>query len=305
MSTQTFVGRSVAETDIIKDEQRTPVPLAKIAPSFLEPLSSLAHGNGQWILNPTFQVTRSFVGRSFTGTESVSGEPLFAWGIKHFPGTTIKEQEDLVRFIMSITVATEIRKGGIVFARVQNQAAAEMIDSRSNRTNDLPLASLVIIREYDTQKEKKWWTKTIDAIYETIYAIRFVITDGIPTILTDRKFKRQAKIITLVKDDATKAMKANHASIMPRNKHWYIATVGTDPDMHGTGQGSAIMQRIVQLADQANVDSYLEANGPNKRFYEKFGYVVQKSFVVKNLWNPEDGDSMTTYYMTRRCQQSG
>jgi GNAT superfamily N-acetyltransferase len=64
-------------------------------------------------------------------------------------------------------------------------------------------------------------------------------------------------------------MKANHASLMPH--------VGTEPDLQGTGQGSAMMKRIVQLADQANADCYLEANGlGNEKFYQKFGIFVPR-----------------------------
>jgi hypothetical protein len=48
--------------------QQTLVPLAKVAPSFLDA------SNSEWILNPSFHTTRSFVGRSFTGNDIVAGE---------------------------------------------------------------------------------------------------------------------------------------------------------------------------------------------------------------------------------------
>jgi GNAT superfamily N-acetyltransferase len=196
-------------------------------------------------------------------------------------------------------------RGVIVFARRPNQHSV-LPDANNNGTTHHPLTSLAIVREFHAQRESTLWTKIMDAIHDTIMAFRLVFTDGMPTIFTDPKFKESAQIAKQVGEEWVKNSKARHLSLMP-DRHWYVAIVGTEPDLQGTGLGSALMKRIIQMADQAHADCYLEANGPdNKRFYEKFGFHAQGSYELKNAWDPDNGDdTMTTYYMIRRCTKSG
>jgi ribosomal protein S18 acetylase RimI-like enzyme len=287
------------------DSSRTPaVPLAKIARSFLgDGTSSSSNNHDDWIMNPNFLATRTSVGRSFAGTATIAGEPLFDWMFQHFAGATYAQREDFVRFVMSYFVAETIRKGGIVFARCY-RAPPVVVDGTTTTTAALPLASVVMVREYDAQRETSLWTKIMDTIHETIMTIRLAVTDGFPSIFTDPKFKETGRIGNRVSDDFIKQWKASHVTLMP-HKHWYVAIVGTDPTYHRTGQSSMLLQRITQMADQAGVDCYLESNGPNNtKFYEKFGFKVHGSYEIPNLWDPNNknkGDTMTTYYMIRRC----
>jgi ribosomal protein S18 acetylase RimI-like enzyme len=283
------------------DSTRTPFPLAKVAPSFLDDAVSSSN-NDEWmfLMNPTYLATRTLVGRSFAGTATIAGEPLFGWMLQHFSGATVAQREDFVRFIMSHVVAETMRKGGIVFAR--SRAPVVVVGT----TTAHPLASVVMVREYDTQRETSFWTKAMDAIHETLMTIRLAVTDGFPTIFTDRKFKQPSQISKRVADDFTKQWNARHVSLMP-HKHWYVAIVGTDPDNHRTGQSSSLLQRITQMADRAGADCYLECNGlDNKKFYEKFGFRAHGSYEILNLWDNPDhnnkgSDTMTTYYMIRRA----
>jgi ribosomal protein S18 acetylase RimI-like enzyme len=260
--------------------------------------ASNSSNHDEWMMNPTFLETRTLVGRSFAGNEKIAGEPLFDWMFQHFAGITLSQRAEFVRFIMSYVVAETIRKGGTVFAR----RAAPVVDGTTTTPHPV-LTSVVMVREYDAQREKSLWTKVMDTIHETILTIRLAITDGFPTIFTDRKFKETGQIGNRVSDDFIKQWKASHVSLMP-HRHWYVAIVGTDPDYHRTGQSSMLLQRITQMADQAGVDCYLESNGPNNtKFYEKFGFKVHGSYEIPNLWDPNNknkGDTMTTYYMIRR-----
>jgi ribosomal protein S18 acetylase RimI-like enzyme len=286
------------------DSSSTLVSLAKMAPSFwLDKTTASSSREEEWILNPPFPTTRTFVARSFVGNGTVAGEPMFDWLLQHISGATLSQREDLVRFVMTAYVAETIRKGGIVFASRRPNTDA------NNGTTHRPslLTSLAIVREFDAQRESSWWVKIMDAIHDTIMAFRLVCTDGMPAIFTDPKFKQSSQIAKQVGNDMMKNLKASHVSLMP-DKHWYVAVVGTEPDVQGTGQGSALMKRITQMADRANADCYLEANGPdNKTFYEKFGFHTQGSYELKNAWNPDNisGDTMTTNYMVRRCTKSG
>lgn len=71
----------------------------------------------------------------------------------------------------------------------------------------------------------------------------------------------------------------------PRTPHWYLATLGTDPDHHGRGVGTALIRHVID--DPANADeaAYLETlTEQNVSFYERLGFRVTDELDV-----PEGG----------------
>ena len=66
-------------------------------------------------------------------------------------------------------------------------------------------------------------------------------------------------------------MKAAH----PEEPHWYLAVIGSDPDVRGTGFGQALMGSRLDRCDAEHAPAYLESSNPvNVPYYERFGFEV-------------------------------
>ncbi|MCC5952211.1 MAG: GNAT family N-acetyltransferase [Acidimicrobiia bacterium] len=74
----------------------------------------------------------------------------------------------------------------------------------------------------------------------------------------------------------------------PREPHWYLATVGTDPARRGTGAGRKLIHAGLALADRDGVGAYLESsNVVNLPYYERFGFAVTEEITLPDgptLW---------------------
>jgi ribosomal protein S18 acetylase RimI-like enzyme len=61
----------------------------------------------------------------------------------------------------------------------------------------------------------------------------------------------------------------------PRPPHWYLATVGTDPDAQGRGLGTATLMPVLDQCDHDGVAAYLESSKErNVAYYARFGFRV-------------------------------
>lgn len=61
----------------------------------------------------------------------------------------------------------------------------------------------------------------------------------------------------------------------PREPHWYLAVLGTDPARRGTGVGRALVEPILDRCDAQGLGAYLESSKEqNIPFYERFGFTV-------------------------------
>lgn len=71
-------------------------------------------------------------------------------------------------------------------------------------------------------------------------------------------------------------------SLHPREPHWYLATLGTEPDRQGEGIGSALLTATLTLIDDEGMPAYLESSKErNVPFYRRFGFVVVDEFRSK------------------------
>jgi len=67
------------------------------------------------------------------------------------------------------------------------------------------------------------------------------------------------------------AMERQH----PRNEHWYLAVLGTDPVHQGKGIGTALLQPVLERCDRDGVGAYLESSKhSNIAFYRRHGFDV-------------------------------
>jgi GNAT superfamily N-acetyltransferase len=61
----------------------------------------------------------------------------------------------------------------------------------------------------------------------------------------------------------------------PREPHWYLATLGTEPDQQGHGIGSALIQTMLPRIDEEGFPAYLESSKEqNVPLYRRFGFEV-------------------------------
>lgn len=73
----------------------------------------------------------------------------------------------------------------------------------------------------------------------------------------------------------------------PKEAHYYLEYLGVEPEQQGKAVGSAILQHLVDTADEEHVGCYLEnANPRNIPFYQRFGFqiVSEKEIIGIPSW---------------------
>lgn len=61
----------------------------------------------------------------------------------------------------------------------------------------------------------------------------------------------------------------------PRDPHWYLGVLGTDPPLQGKGLGSAVLAPVLERCDAEGVPAYLESSKErNVPFYRRHGFEV-------------------------------
>lgn len=87
-------------------------------------------------------------------------------------------------------------------------------------------------------------------------------------------------------------MKENH----PEEPHWYLAVIGSDPTVRGTGFGQLLMRSRLDRVDAEHAPAYLESSNPdNIPYYQRFGFEVTGEIVL-----PGDGPSLVPMWRQPR-----
>ena len=61
----------------------------------------------------------------------------------------------------------------------------------------------------------------------------------------------------------------------PAEPHWYLAFIGSDPTVRGSGFGQALMRSRLDRCDAERVPAYLENSNPaNESYYMRFGFEI-------------------------------
>lgn len=85
------------------------------------------------------------------------------------------------------------------------------------------------------------------------------------------------------------------AAARPRERHFYLGTLGTLPERQGRGLGLALLAHGLGLVDGAGAPAYLEATNPRGvPFYQRHGFRP-----VERIALP-DGPELTTMYRPAR-----
>jgi GNAT superfamily N-acetyltransferase len=59
----------------------------------------------------------------------------------------------------------------------------------------------------------------------------------------------------------------------PKEPHWYLPLIGTDPAKQGNGYGSALLRHALAMCDRDKVPAYLEATSArNVPLYQRHGF---------------------------------
>jgi ribosomal protein S18 acetylase RimI-like enzyme len=67
----------------------------------------------------------------------------------------------------------------------------------------------------------------------------------------------------------------------PKERHWYLQMLGTDPAWQGRGLGSAVIAPVLERCDREGERVYLESSKEqNIPFYERHGFVVSDEIQV-------------------------
>ncbi|MGD0191451.1 MAG: GNAT family N-acetyltransferase [Rhizomicrobium sp.] len=71
--------------------------------------------------------------------------------------------------------------------------------------------------------------------------------------------------------------------VHPREPHWYLQAIGTDPDKQGKGFGGVVMRNQLAQADHDGLPAYLESSKEkNIPIYASFGFEVTGEIRLKN-----------------------
>ena len=63
----------------------------------------------------------------------------------------------------------------------------------------------------------------------------------------------------------------------PSEPHYYLAVLGTEPELQGGGIGSALMRPVLDMCDRDEVPAYLESSKErNIAFYARHGFRVTR-----------------------------
>ena len=72
----------------------------------------------------------------------------------------------------------------------------------------------------------------------------------------------------------------------PKEPHYYLEFIGTDPDAQGNGVGSALLAPMLERCDQEQMPAYLESSKEsNVAFYARHGFSV--SHVMQHPGGPQ------------------
>ncbi len=84
------------------------------------------------------------------------------------------------------------------------------------------------------------------------------------------------------------SMIARMEALRPSEEHWYLATLGTEPQRQGQGVGSALLRRVLSRCDEEGMPAYLESSKErNVPFYRRHGFEV-----MSELHLPREGPTL-------------
>lgn len=240
-----------------------------------------------WTLDVETNTLRHALAVSFAGNENVAGEPTWEWAMKDCKSLPIDDKIHVIRFVMSFYLLEDTR------------ADSFQLCSVNPKTNEI--TSFASVREYDSQTEKPSWFKKIrHGLQWSVDLVNLFIVykDGLPSLFTEKKWKEESNRLENKMKGFDEKIAKWHQELLPKGQHWYVHMVGVNPENQGEGKGKALMQKLNEMADKSNQLMYLEAGDPNRKFYEKVGFQVQRT---ETLVDPVDPNDTYLFHLMTRC----
>jgi len=235
----------------------------------------------------TFHEARHLLGASFAGTREVKGEPTVSHWLLPPLKLSEKENIEIVTFFMSFVVAGNQAKKSKFFTK-----------SVANDKEHASLVGSVIVKESDPQHQESWLQKALDKSRDLFVTYRLLLQGGVPDFFQSKDHKDNATKLEQCFGQWGKQAKAAHLEFGPSSKHWYVHVVGTHPAFQKQGHGSDLMTRISQLADEAQMECFLEASQDNVEWYQKFGFKLVGTYEMVNPFDKSIPNSIL-YCMVR------
>jgi GNAT superfamily N-acetyltransferase len=185
-----------------------------------------------------------------------------------------------IYFVLSVLIAEIYAKKGMAFCNLSPKG---------------DIMSSVLIREWEPLKETHWFSKFQSSIRFTMVTFKCMVAKKIPTVFTEKKYKADSDLI-MKQYDAINSLE-HHAKYGPSEKHWFMNIIATAPASQGHGVGSEMMRLVSKLADEQEMDCYLECGKCRLNFYEKFGYKLVKTEVIPDF---KDGSHPLHYHLLVR-----
>lgn len=84
--------------------------------------------------------------------------------------------------------------------------------------------------------------------------------------------------------------------VHPEEPHWYLAVIGSDPTVRGSGFAHALMRSRLDRVDAEHAPAYLESSNPdNVPYYQRFGFEITGEIRL-----PDGGPAMTCMWRRPR-----
>ena len=170
---------------------------------------------------------------------------------------------------------------------------------------DVPALTQVLVRAFDADPWVDWMVpgderRTVRATALMDWFVRTAMPHGHIYITTDRKgaalwippgkwkmnlLQQLAFVLDMVPVTGLRRLPTRMIGLQtfqekhPKQPHWYLPMIGTDPLFRGKGIGSALLQPILRTCDVEGIPAYLEnTNEQNLPFYERHGFEVTEIF---------------------------
>ena len=107
-------------------------------------------------------------------------------------------------------------------------------------------------------------------------------TEPPPTARLEQ-LKQAIRFLAVARFSARRAIQFSELSRRhhPKEPHYYLAILGTDPPYQNQGIGSALVQPVLDRCDQEGLPAYLESSNENNiTFYQGHGFEVQAELTL-------------------------
>ena len=176
---------------------------------------------------------------------------------------------------------------------------------RKATRDDVPRLALALARAFDTDPPMRWFLRDearrveqardmFDVMLRTVHLARDACytTEGViggalwvPPGRWQLGFVQQLRLlpgmIRVFGRDLPRAQRglAVMDSGHPRRPHWYLDSLGVEPEWQGKGIGSALMAPVLEICDGDRMPAYLNAGSPRSReLYRRHGFTVTDEF---------------------------